>query len=322
MLRCAVRQSLMIKKRITWCTKILSNNVVAFVSSRFASCVSAKKQKVFRFSGSWLFPRAVFRSQSFSLSLSPICTEDSRTDRRGGGNAPKSFFCFWLDFAAIPLSSSGVRVPPSPPSPSSPLVHPLRASSTSRFPRDACRRRGYFAMEDSTSIRYIPARIHYRLAEQYTRECITLTHPPPLDVYIPDCDLRYRKLLSRARPKTPGGRIKFLNSDMTATTRRCLLPSWEVGDLFSSDLSRKQASCIRSGKVNFTLRLSAKRANRTSVNRDALDPWARWKHRDPWKEERGNVKMRGNIKSTRVYKAEVYARGGMRLWVTLGNIAN
>lgn len=42
------------------------------------------------------------------------------------------------------------------------------------------------------------------------------------DGYIRDCDLRYRKLLSKARPKTRGGCIKLLNSGMTATRRRCL----------------------------------------------------------------------------------------------------
>lgn len=67
------------------------------------------------------------------------------------------------------------------------------------------------------------------LPEQYTRECITPTHNPPVasPTHPPiqpashprltgDCDLRYRKLLSSARPKTPGGCIKFLNSGMTA----------------------------------------------------------------------------------------------------------
>lgn len=72
-----------------------------------------------------------------------------------------------------------------------------------------------------------PPRIHYRFAEQYTYTYTNALHPRytgrlALDGYIRDCDLRYRKLLSKARPKTRGGCIKFLNSSITATCRRCL----------------------------------------------------------------------------------------------------
>lgn len=123
-------------------------------------------------------------------------------------------FC---DFT-IPLSSPHFRS-----SPTRSIFIP-RASSTSLVSLlDANRRRGYFSMEDSTSIRYIPREYITGLpSNTHTHTRMHYIHWPPLDGYIRDCDLRYRKLLSKARPKTRSGCIKFLNSDITATCRRCL----------------------------------------------------------------------------------------------------
>lgn len=86
------------------------------------------------------------------------------------------------------------------------------------------------------------------------------------DGYIHDCDLRYRKLLSKARPKTRDGCIKFLNSSMTATGRRCLPSLLQTHGctkaIPSSDLSRKQVISAKSSKVDFTPSPSAKNDGR------------------------------------------------------------
>lgn len=96
--------------------------------------------------------------------------------------------------------------------------HPTSRSSLDSYPR-----RGYFSMEDSTSIRYISANTLPGCRAIRTRMHYRPPHNPPGSTGIyADCDLRYRKLLSKARPKMRGGCIKFLNSGMTATRRRCL----------------------------------------------------------------------------------------------------
>lgn len=62
-----------------------------------------------------------------------------------------------------------------------PIVRsPRRAHHpTARSTLDAYLRRGYFSMEDSTSIRYILANTLPGVAEQYAHECITPTPNPP-----------------------------------------------------------------------------------------------------------------------------------------------
>jgi len=66
-----------------------------------------------------------------------------------------------------------------------------------------------------------------------------------LDGYIRDCDLRYRKLLSKTRPKTRGGCIKFLTSGMTATRRRCLPSLLHEEKIPSNYLLNKQILSVK-----------------------------------------------------------------------------
>lgn len=204
------------KKRITLYMRISANNTRVCLSSRFASFVSAKNRKSFVCSASffliYLFLFIILPRSIFFLSCARwICIDEKEEETRKR--------CSFI----LPMTSARYHFQASEYAFRHSFI-PLRASPTSRFPHDACQRRGYFSVEDSTSIRYIPARIHYRLAEQYTRECITPIHnppaaslparptnqpstqpasqPPSFDGYIRDCDLRYRKLLSRARSKS------------------------------------------------------------------------------------------------------------------------
>jgi len=112
-------------------------------------------------------------------------------------------------------------------------------------------------MEDSTSIRYILVNTLPGCRAIHTRMHYAHPQSAGLDGYIRDCDLRYRKLLSKARPKTRGSCIKFLNSGMTATRRRCLPSLLQTRGCMkripSSDLPGKQVISVKCGKVNFIL---------------------------------------------------------------------
>jgi len=129
-------------------------------------------------------------------------------------------------------------------------------------------------MEDSTSIRYILANTLPGCRAIHTRMHYAHPQSAGLDGYIHDCDLRYRKLLSKARPKTRGSCIKFLNSGMTATRRRCLPSLLQTRGCMkripSSDLPGKQVISVKCGKVNFIL-TKCKRIfvhDFSSINRD------------------------------------------------------
>jgi len=153
-----------------------------------------------------------------------------------------------------------------------------RSSSDRSFPHhiilslDAYLRRGYFSMEDSTSICYTLANTLPGCRAIRTR--MHYAHPQfaGLDGYIRDCDLRYRKLLSKARPKTRGGCIKFLNSGMTATRRRCLPSLLQTRGCMkripSSDLPGKQVIPVKCGKVDFILTKCREERHFPSINCD------------------------------------------------------
>lgn len=196
------------KKQITSCTRISANIRVRLFAVREHGL--REKQKLAHFSH-----RPSLLSKTFSRSSSPLPyahARGSHTDVEKRTNVVLLLATSLYDttFKLV------VAHPPIVRSPVGYIIPPLVPPSTHIYDVVIFRWR--------IRHRYvISPRIHYRVAEQYAHECIT-AHPQSagLDGYIRDCDLRYRKLLSKARPKMRGGCIKFLNSGMTATRRRCL----------------------------------------------------------------------------------------------------
>lgn len=157
---------------------------------------------------------------------------------------------FARDFTTIPLSSSRP-----------PLVRVFPFARIIYFFLDAYRRRSYFSMRRFDIDTLYPREYIIGLPSNTHTNALRPTagrrppRPLTLDGYIHNCDLRYCKLLSKARPKTRDGCIKFLNSSMTATGRRCLSSLLQTRGctkaLPSSDLSRKQVISAKSSKVDF-----------------------------------------------------------------------
>lgn len=177
----------------------------------------------------------------------------------------------------FPAARSFVRLPPPPPllHPRPFVHHPLLVSLPSTHTDDA---RLFFGGRFDIDTLY-PRRIHYRLAEQYTRQCITPAHPPTIRwPLLSLSSLLYRRpagsiyaiviydianYFRKACPKMRDGCIKFLNSAMTRdlSTLSAIdaVDARQYRDPFSAAYPANKLHPQKSAKVNFTSWIAAKK---------------------------------------------------------------